>query len=56
MTVWVAIGMLMEHDALTNTEALSVLRGHAYTHDTTLDELAAQLTTRHTTPDNVLNP
>jgi hypothetical protein len=56
MTVWVAIGMLMEHRALTNTEALSMLRGHAYTHDTTLDELATQITTRHITPDTVLNP
>jgi len=54
MTVWVAIGMLMEH-GLTNTDALSVLRGYAYTHDTTLDELATRVTTRQVTPETFLD-
>lgn len=55
MKVWVSIGMLMETGLLTNTEALSVLRAYAYTHDTTLDELAAQLTTRQVSVDTVLD-
>jgi len=43
MTVWIAIGMLMEEGVLTNSESLATLRAYAFAHDITLDELAAKL-------------
>lgn len=43
MTVWIAIGMLMEEGVMTNGAALATLRAYAFTHDSTLDELAARL-------------
>lgn len=54
MTVWVAIGMVMEQAVFTNLDALSTLRAYAFTHITTLDELAAQITTRQITPETIL--
>jgi len=56
MAIWIVAGMLMEEGTLTNAEALSTLRGYAYTHDTTLDELAAQITSQQVTPATVLWP
>lgn len=54
MNVWVAVGMLMEHTDLTNTDALSVLRAFAFSQSTTLDDIAKQITNREVTAETVL--
>jgi hypothetical protein len=43
MQVWVAVGILMERGRLTNPDALAVLRAYAYSHQMTLDAVAANL-------------
>ena len=50
MRVWTAIGMLAAAADVTAPDALALMRGYAYTHDTTLDDLAAHLI------DGTLNP
>jgi len=52
--VWIAIGMLLVHRRITNHDALSILRGYALSHQTTLDDVAQQLTERQLSPENVL--
>jgi hypothetical protein len=54
MKVWIAIGMLMEDGILTNSAALASLRGYAFRHDATLDELAAQVIAHQVTPHTIL--
>ncbi len=54
MNVWVAVGMLLGHAHLNSSEALATLRGYAYTHDTTLDDLADQLMQNRLAPETVL--
>jgi hypothetical protein len=43
MQVWQAIGMLNAACALSNLDAIAVLRAYAYSHDTSLDGLAEDL-------------
>lgn len=43
MQVWQAVGMLNAGRGLSNRDAIAVLRGYAYAHDTTLDDLAGDL-------------
>jgi hypothetical protein len=43
--VWTAMGMLGVALELNNADALAVLRGHAYSHDSTIDDLARGLIT-----------
>jgi hypothetical protein len=43
MQVWQAVGMLNFTCALSNIDAIAVLRAYAYAHDTTLDDLADDL-------------
>lgn len=52
--VWVAIGMLLAHSRLSNHDALSILRGYALSHHTTLDDLADQLSQRRLSPTDIL--
>lgn len=54
MTVWIAIGMLMEESALTNGESLATLRAYAFAHDTTLDQLAGEVTRHDVTLETLL--
>ena len=54
MNVWVAIGMVMSHLKLTNSDALAVLRGYAFSHERTLDEIARVLTDRDLQPLQLL--
>jgi hypothetical protein len=54
MTVWIAIGMVMEESVLTNGEALAMLRGYAFAHDMSLDRLAAEVTKHQITPRMLL--
>ena len=41
--VWVAIGMVMGRQHQPSGDALSVLRGYAFSHDRSLDEVAADV-------------
>jgi len=43
MQVWVAIGIVMEYARVSNGEALSVLRGYAFSHEGNLDDTADQV-------------
>lgn len=45
-TVWGAIGMINVGLRLSTVDALAVLRGYSYSHDTTVDELAELLVSR----------
>jgi hypothetical protein len=54
MNVWVAIGMLMARQPLSNDDALALLRGYAYSHNLTLDQVARQMTDRGLEPDALL--
>jgi len=54
--VWIAIGMLLAHSRrLNNHDALSILRGYALTHHTSLDDLADDITERRIAPDDILH-
>ena len=46
MEVWAAVGMVMSTAGLSQEDALSLLRGYAFGHETSLDE-AAQLLVNH---------
>jgi hypothetical protein len=54
MNVWVAIGMVMTRLELANSDALAVLRGYAFSHERTLDQIARDLTERELEPDQLL--
>ena len=43
MDVWAAVGMVVVGADLDHRDALAVLRAHAFSHDLSLDELAAQV-------------
>ncbi|PZS13014.1 MAG: hypothetical protein DLM57_17695 [Pseudonocardiales bacterium] len=53
MHVWQAVGMLNAARALSNRDAIAVLRAYAYAHDTTLDDLAEDLIFRRLTTGDV---
>jgi hypothetical protein len=42
-TVWSAIGMINVSLSLSTVDALAVLRGYSYSHETTVDQLAERL-------------
>ena len=44
--VWIAVGLVGVTLQLDSRDALSVLRGYAYSHDTTIDDIARALTNR----------
>jgi hypothetical protein len=50
----VAVGILIEHAGLTNADALAVLRGYAYGHSASLDDIADHLATQRMHPDELL--
>lgn len=54
MHVWVAVGILIEHAALSNLDALAALRAYAFAHDADLDTTAEQLMQRRLEPAAVL--
>ena len=54
MNVWVAVGMSMERLTLSNADALALLRGYAYSHDVTLDEIARRVTERGLEPEELM--
>jgi hypothetical protein len=55
VNVWVAIGMLVEHARLESDDALAVLRGYAFSHGSTLDDVSLRLTSRELDPADVLD-
>ena len=54
MNVWVAVGISMERLKLSNTDALAMLRGYAYSHSLTLDQVASLVTDQRLQPEELL--
>lgn len=54
MQVWIAVGILIEHAGLDNADALAALRGYAFSHDISLDDVAGQLMSEAIRPESVL--
>lgn len=54
MNVWVAVGILIEHAALTNPNALAALRAYAFAHGLSLDQVADDLATERLLPAALL--
>ena len=54
MNVWVAVGILIEHADLTNTEALAAIRAYANSHSTSLDDIADHIATQRLHPNAIL--
>ena len=54
MNVWVAVGMSMERLQLNNMDALALLRGYAYSHSFTLDQVARLVTDKSLQPEQLL--
>jgi hypothetical protein len=46
MDVWVAVGLMMAGAGLGNDDALAALRGYAYSHSLSLDEVAHRVLSR----------
>ena len=43
MRVWLAVGILVGRSTLSHSDALAVLRGYAFRHHATIDDIAAAL-------------
>jgi hypothetical protein len=54
MNVWVAIDMLIARQPLSNDDALALLRGYAYSHNLTPDQVARQMTNHGLRPEALL--
>lgn len=54
MNVWVAVGILIEYANLPSTDALAALRGYAFSHDRTLDDIADDMMNQHLRAESVL--
>jgi hypothetical protein len=54
MNVWVAVGMSMQRLQLSNTDALAMLRGYAYSHSLTLDQVARLVTDKGLQPEELM--
>jgi hypothetical protein len=54
LNVWVAIGMSMALLDLGNDDALALLRGYAYSHSLSLDQVARQMTDQGLDPEELL--
>ena len=55
MHVWAALGILIEHSGLSDTAALAALRGYAFSHDTSLDDVADDLRAERLAPEAVMS-
>jgi len=51
--VWNAVGMMMAYDGEPSRDALARLRGYAFSHNLTLDELAGRLADRQLRPEAI---
>ena len=54
MNVWVAVGMLLSRTPFTSSDALATLRGYAFSHNTTLDDIADEMIRQNLDPDTVI--
>jgi hypothetical protein len=54
MNVWVAVGMSMQRLSMSNSDALALLRGYAYSHSLTLDHVARLVTNLGLEPEELL--
>ena len=54
MNVWTAVGMVMAHSQVDQPEGLALLRGYAFSHSTSIDDLAEQLTSHRLPVDQLL--
>jgi hypothetical protein len=54
MRVWVAVAILIDHSGLSDSDALAALRGYAFSHDTTLDDIADELRAERLMPQSLL--
>jgi len=43
MNVWIAVGVLLVLGHWSNEDALALMRAYAFSHDTTLDDVASQI-------------
>jgi len=55
MNIWTAVGMIMAVTEMDQADGLAVLRGYAFSHDSTLDEIAQLLTTGQLPVDHILS-
>lgn len=55
MNVWIAVGMLLGHAGLASSDALATLRAYAFSHDNTLDDVAAAMISHDLEPASVLS-
>lgn len=53
MNAWYAVGILMARTELLASDALATLRAYAYSHQTSLDDIAAQLVDRRLLPEAI---
>ena len=51
--VWNAVGMMMAYAGEPSRDALARLRGYAFSHNLTLDELAGRLADRQLRPETI---
>lgn len=51
--VWNAVGMMMAYAGEPSRDSLAKLRGYAFSHNITLDELAGRLTDRQLRPETI---
>jgi hypothetical protein len=54
MHVWVAVGILIEYANLSNADALAALRGYAFSHEASLDEVADDMMNQRLRPEVLL--
>ena len=54
MNVWAAVGMSMERLHRSNADVLAMLRGYAYSHSLTLDQVATLVTNKRLQPEELL--
>lgn len=54
LDVWAAVGIIMGAGDHDSSDALAVLRGYAYAHDLTLDQVAQELIGGTLEPDHIL--
>lgn len=51
--VWIAVGMVMAQAGAPSRDALAMLRGYAFSHGLTLDDVADLLASRQLRPDTI---
>jgi hypothetical protein len=54
LEVWIAVGIMVAYAGLNDDNSLAVLRAYAFSHDTTLDDLAQRLATTQLHPSVVM--